>query len=58
MRRASAVFVGFTVAGSVLVFILTVAGVSIPVPLRVIALGATGVSLALCMTAVAYRGPL
>lgn len=58
MRLASTVFVGLTVAGSVLVFILTVAGVSIPVPLRVIALAATGVSWALCMSTVARWGPL
>lgn len=50
--------VALTVIGSVLVFLLTVAGVVIPVPLRVIALAATGVSFLLCMWTVARWGSL
>jgi len=58
MKAVSTGFVALTVIGSILVFVLTLAGVVIPVPLRVVALAATGVSFLLCMSTVARWGAL
>ncbi|PIB95319.1 hypothetical protein [Caulobacter sp. X] len=58
IKSVSTGFVALTVVGSVLIFGLTVAGVVVPTPVRVIALAATAISLAICMTAIALQRPL
>lgn len=50
--------VALTVIGSLLIFVLTVTGVVVPTPVRVVALAATALSFAICMTAIAVRRPL
>lgn len=55
IKAVSTGFVALTVIGSVLIFVLTVTGVVVPTPVRVVALAATAVSFAICLTAIAHR---